>query len=87
MTIKEINQREADGVTVTLYAHFEFDECVEISCHVIDSRAGDDFVISDIPKHKASEIFAHPYACGRALLTGGALPVTENTILLAEDDS
>jgi len=84
MTIKEINQREADGVSVTLFAHFEGTECLEISCHVVDSRAGDDFVISDIPKHKASEVFYHPYACGRALLTSGALPVTENTILLDE---
>ena len=85
MEVKELHKREADGVSVTLFAHFEGTECLEISCRVIDSRAGDDFVISDIPKNQALDVFYHPYASGHQLLTSGALAqVTENTILLDE---
>jgi hypothetical protein len=71
---KEINQREADGISVTLYAHFDDfnkSEVVDISCRVIDSRNGTDFTISDIAPNEALETFYHPFAVGeRVLLTG-----------------
>jgi hypothetical protein len=70
---KEIHSRDADGITVSLFAHFEDSDCVEISCHVTDSRTGTDFTISDIPKNKALEAFYHPFATGEKLLTAGVI--------------
>jgi hypothetical protein len=73
MTVKEINQREADGITVTLYAHFGETECEYVSCHVIDSRKGTDFVIDEVPCSKAVEVFNHPFAVGERLLMAGVI--------------
>jgi hypothetical protein len=70
---KEIHQREADGITVTLYAHFEDSEVVDISCHVCDLRRGLDFTISDIPQNKALDVFYHPFASGERLLVAGVV--------------
>lgn len=70
---KEIHSRDADGIAVTLLAHFEDSECIEISCHVTDSRNGTDFAIRDIPKNKALDVFYHPFATGERLLMAGVL--------------
>jgi hypothetical protein len=81
---KEISVREADGITVTLYAHFAvmppmperisaLGECVEISCHVVDSRTGTEFTISDVPRHKALDVFYHPFAAADSMLTAGVV--------------
>jgi hypothetical protein len=70
---KEIHSRDADGITVTLFATFEDSDCTEISCHVTDSRNGTDFTIRDIPKEKALDAFYHPFATGERLLVAGVI--------------
>ena len=76
---KEIHSRESDGVSVTLFADFELNpftgksDCVEISCHVVDSRNGDDFTIRDIPKDRVLDVFNHPFSVGRNLLMSGRI--------------
>ena len=74
MHTKEIHERTADGVTVTLFANFNENafgnvESVEITCHVHDAKTGEDFTISEIPPEQALEVFYHPYSVGNRLLT------------------
>jgi len=76
---REIASRNADGIEVTLFAHFERDEIsnrtetIDISCHVTDSRNGTDFTISDIPKNRALEVYEHPFSVGNSLLMKGSM--------------
>lgn len=71
MTVKEIHEREADGITVTLFAHFGEVGCEYCSVHVLDSRNGTEFTLSEIPNSEALEAFYHPFATGEKLLTAG----------------
>jgi hypothetical protein len=71
MTVKEIHEREADGITVTLFAHFGDTECEYCSVHVLDTRTGTEFTLSEIPNGEALDAFYHPFAIGERLLTTG----------------
>jgi hypothetical protein len=70
---REIHKRESDGLTVTLIADLEDSDCKEISCHVVDVRQNVEFTISDVPPHKALDVFYHPFAFGEGLLKTGTL--------------
>ena len=77
--IRELHERNTDGLSVILYAEFRDNpyssenELIELSCHVKDSKDNVEFTIHDIPRHKALEVFYHPFASGHTLLTSGAL--------------
>lgn len=57
--IKELNRREGEGLTITLW-WFEPDN--ELSVTVNDVKFGETFTIDSIPPEKAMEVFNHPYA-------------------------
>jgi hypothetical protein len=79
MTVKQLTERESDGVRVEILAMFDENtfngktELVAIDCHVSDSRNGSDFTIRDIPRDRVLEVFNHPFSVGRSLLMRGSL--------------
>jgi hypothetical protein len=73
MTKKTLIERESDGVKVEVVATFNGSSVEDISCHVLDARHGEYFVISDIPHNRVLEVFNHPFSVGVSLLMKGTI--------------
>ena len=59
----ELDHREADGISVTLW-WFTPDDELMVTVH--DSKTHQNFTLNDVPKDRAKEYFDHPFA-GRIL--------------------
>jgi hypothetical protein len=57
--LRELNQREHDGLTVTLLWDAS-DDTLQVT--VDDARTGVRFELRDVPKHDAHDAFHHPFA-------------------------
>ena len=62
-TMHELDHRENDGISITLW-WFSPDD--ELLVTVNDSRTGENFTLNNVPHDRAREYFEHPYA-GRIL--------------------
>lgn len=68
--VAEIDTRKNDGVTVTLSGYFNFEGTCEYAVVNVDSPT-ESFTISEIPLHKAVDVYHHPfYYASRELATG-----------------
>lgn len=71
-TIREIDQRSNDGITVTLSGHFNYDGMCEF-CIVNVESPTETFTINEIPLDRAADVYHHPFVYAERLLNSGRL--------------